>query len=310
MRRALITCAVAVVAARGSADTVPAEIKQSVAFVYSLMPDGKTSVPIGTGFFVVVADQVRLDRRSTYFVTAKHVLVNRTTGAVLTHASLRVNKKQGTSLTVPMPLVAEGPGRNVYFHEDRTVDLAVVPVQIRNPDVEYAVLASDMLTTREDFDRLHIAEGSEVFFVGLFVGYPGQERNYPIARFGRVALVTPEKIAWFGVPTELYLVESSAYGGNSGSPLFFSVGGYDRQTHSLVMGEPHITLAGVLIGHFKERLPLQAVETTTTLVSESNIGIAAVVPAYKLRELLFSDEVRRARGEALIPPLPRSLPRP
>jgi hypothetical protein len=38
------------------------------------------------------------------------------------------------------------------------------------------------------------------------------------------------------------------------------------------------------------------VETKKTPISLSNMGIAAVVPGYKLHELLFSEELKWERG--------------
>ncbi len=72
---------------------------------------------------------------------------------------------------------------------------------------------------REDFKKLNIREGTEVFFTGLFVPYSGYERMYPIVRFGRVSLVTEEKIKWKDQLMDLYLIESGSFGGNSGSPV-------------------------------------------------------------------------------------------
>jgi hypothetical protein len=42
--------------------------------------------------------------------------------------------------------------------------------------------------------KLEIQEGDEVFFCGLFESHYGQQKNQPIMRFGKVALMTDEKI--------------------------------------------------------------------------------------------------------------------
>lgn len=44
--------------------------------------------------------------------------------------------------------------------------------------------------------QLEISEGDDVFFSGLFESHYGQLKNQPIIRFGKVALVTDEKIEW------------------------------------------------------------------------------------------------------------------
>jgi hypothetical protein len=89
------------------------------------------------------------------------------------------------------------------------------------------MMGEELVTTKESFNALKISEGSDVFFVGLFTSFYGQHKNFPIARFGRVALISGEKIPWQDRPTEpvqeadLYLLETQSYGGNSGSPCVF-----------------------------------------------------------------------------------------
>src|SRR2546430_15295912 len=43
----------------------------------------------------------------------------------------------------------------------------------------------------------------EVFFAGLFTPFAGEPRNYPVVRFGRIALVTGEPISWEGTKMNL-----------------------------------------------------------------------------------------------------------
>jgi hypothetical protein len=48
----------------------------------------------------------------------------------------------------------------------------------------------------------------------------GTRRNYPVIRFGRVAMITEEKVKFGDYEADLYLVETGSYGGNSGSPAW------------------------------------------------------------------------------------------
>lgn len=274
--------------------TIPAELKQIVAFVYVKNNVGE-SVPNGTGFFVGVKSTLDKDRMYGYFVTSKHVLRDQNK-KFFGRITLRLNLRAGNTTSVEIPIILEGTQKTVFFHPDPTVDLAVIPALPDQKTVEYKVLPENMITTREDFEKLHIVEGSEIFFTGLFTPYVGEQRNYPVVRFGRVALVTPEKIEWDGTKMELYLLELASYGGNSGSPVFFYLG-QDRQPGSIVLGPPEIHLAGVMMGTFQQGTPIQIVKTDAIPVSVANIGIAAVVPAYKLHEILFGEELRTKRGE-------------
>jgi hypothetical protein len=143
-----------------------------------------------------------------------------------------------------------------------------------------------------------------VFFTGLFVAYYGEHRNNPIVRFGRVAMLPEDRIPWRTDATKpaenvrLYLLETQSYGGNSGSPVFFSLGA-DRNPGSLILGPPLIKLAGIMMGTFNEPSPIGFAQTPTATIPfyRQNLGIAAVTPSYLLQEILFSDEMKKARAD-------------
>jgi hypothetical protein len=275
------------------AASVPPEIKTTVAFVYVLDKKGEKA-PNGTGFFVGVKDPNKKDY-FVYFVTAKHVLQTPDRKAWLPGFFLRLNKKDGTSDEVPVPIILRGTNKTVYIHDDSTVDLAVIPMLPKEDIFDFKFLPDSMLTTKEDFKQLNIREGSEIFFTGLFIPYPGYRKNYPIVRFGRVALITEEKIEVEKEKMDLYLIESASFGGNSGSPVFFHLG-VDRQPRSIIVGPPVIKIAGVMKGSFQEARLVKLFETANAPGVESNIGISAVIPAYNLHELLFGKELKKIRG--------------
>lgn len=276
------------------ATNIPPQVKQVVAFIFIERPDGKL-VANGTAFFVGVPDEQNPERSYVYLVTAKHVLQKTEGGPFFPAVFVRLDKKDGSAETVKLPIVASGDKRTVFFHDDTTVDLAVFPALPDEKIFDFKFLPASMVLEGDALQAHNIAEGTEVFFTGLFTPHVGEQRNYPIVRFGRVALMTPERINWNGVKTELYLVESGSYGGNSGSPVFFYLGA-DRLPGSITVGSPELYLAGVMKGAFQEGRPIQVVPTSETPVSVANIGIAAVVPAPKLREILFGAELKRTRA--------------
>ncbi len=277
-----------------SAAPVPSEIKSTVAFVYIQGADGELK-PNGTGFFVGVPNPKKSDDFSVYFVTAKHLIQLPDRKSFRREVFIRINTKEGGSQTGRLTVVNANGTLAPYIPDDESVDLAVFPFFPDPSRFDAKFLPVEMVTTKEDYESLGIREGSDVFFTGLFSPYPGAARNYPIVRFGRVALVTDEKIDWNGTPTELYLLESGSYGGNSGAPVFFYLGS-DRSPGRLTVGDPVIKLAGVMQGAFLDFHPLRIVETGRIPIAPSNMGISAVVPAYKLHELLYSQELLKQRG--------------
>lgn len=276
-----------------SAMRVPEQVKDVVVFVYVKGLNGDL-VPNGTAFFVGVKDQKDENRFWVYLITAKHVLCEKEDGPFFQSVYIRLDKIAGGTEALELPVILSGEKQTIFVHPDPTVDLAVIPVLPDQTKYFFKFLPEEMITTQEQFKSLKIAEGSEIFFTGLFIPHIGESRNLPIVRFGRVALVTPEKVEWNGKKLDLYLIESSAYGGNSGSPVFFYLGS-DREPGSLVVGPPVLVLAGVMKGSFQDIKQVQVVNNSPIAVSFSNLGISAVVPAYKLKELLQSPELTKRR---------------
>lgn len=274
------------------ATTIPSQVKEIVTFIFVRDSKGEL-VPNGTGFFVGVKSEDDPERMHSYLVTVKHVLQDKS-GNYHPLVFIRLNKKTGGAKMIGLAL----RGQNavpIHVHEDPTVDLAVLPILPSTDVYEFKVLPDDMLTTKESFKEVDIREGDEVFFTGLFTPFFGAQRNYPVARFGRVALVTDEKIPWKNVMLDLYLIECQSFGGNSGSPVFFYLGA-TREPGSVVIGGTKLLLAGVMKGSFLDAKEVIITETSPMAVSLENVGIAAVVPSYKLHEILFSGALREARG--------------
>ncbi len=281
------------VGGKGTAAPISPEIKSVVCFLF-IEKDAKL-IPNGTAFFVLVGDPSKPTSTKGYLVTAKHVLYKPDTTEFLDKVYFRLNKKSGGSEVGTIPIKVQGNNQTVFLHSDSSVDLAVIPFHPDQAKFDFKFLPEKFITTQEDYTKLKIREGTDIFFTGLFTPFSGAKRNYPIVRFGRVALVTDEKIEWNGIQMTLYLIEAGSYGGNSGAPVFFYLG-TDREPGSINIGKPVLKLAGIMQGTFLDAQKIKVINTKTTPISLSNMGIAAVVPAYKLHELLFSTELRRQRG--------------
>ncbi len=285
---------VLVVASETFGATVDAQFKETVGFVYVADTNG-TPIPYGTGFFVgVKMANATNNAYVVYFVTAKHVFRTPDNSSWLPSVFLRLNKRDGTSEFGRIPLVTEAKGKTVYTHEDDSVDIAVIPALPDQTVYDYKFIPDEFLVTSNEVQQLKIAEGSDIFFTGLFTHYPGRDRNHPIVRFGRVALFTNEKLDWQGQSANLLLVETGAYGGNSGSPVFFYLGA-DREPNVLGLA-PIIKLAGVMKGCYLDNREIKVTDVRKIPFSQSNIGIAAVVPAQLLRDILFGKELTKLRG--------------
>jgi hypothetical protein len=292
-RMICIVCSLLITGETGIASPIPSDIKTIVAFIF--VDKDANLIPYGTGFFVGVKHPNEPNVFTPYLVTAKHVISKPNSTGYFDKIFLRLNKTDGGSEIVTLPIVPDGNNKTVFFHDDPSVDIAVIPCLPNENMFDFKVLPDEKLTTQEEYKNLNIREGSDVFFVGLFASYLGAEKNYPVVRFGRVALVTNEKILFNGKQQDLYLIEVGSYGGNSGSPVFFYLGA-DREPGTLYFGSPVLKLAGIMEGTFLDAKEIKFIETKTIPIAQSNMGIAAVVPSYKLREILFGDELKKKRG--------------
>lgn len=231
MKKIILLVALLIITITPQAAPILPDIKKIVAFIYYANDNSTNISPDGTGFLVSINDT---NIAFGYLVTAKHVLrptVNNWLPAVF----VRLNRNDGTSEKILLPIIPTGPNKNVFTHDDPTVDIAVVPFfpkPFTNFDCRF--LPVEFVTKQADFQSLNIREGSDVFFTGMFVPHLGDKRNTPITRFGKVALLTDEKIDWVTGKTDLYLMEANSFPGNSGSPVFFQIG-MERETASFLV---------------------------------------------------------------------------
>ncbi len=277
------------------AAAVPPVVKDVVTFVF-LKGDKDTYLPLGTAFFVGIEEE-KPHRGFGYLVTAKHVLHDERQQR---HPSvyIRLHRKAGDAEIIEIPLVGkEAPP--VYVHPDPLVDVAAIPMLPNMARYDFKYIPQDMLPAPESFKALRLHEGDEAFFVGLFWQFVGEKRNYPVVRFGRVALVTEEKIPWRSAHgterLDLFLVDTPSFGGNSGAPVFV------RRRIGKEPGKPgdgeELVLGGIMKGTFVDPKETVSVGREPAPLALQNMGLAAVVPASKLHDVLYAPEVRAARAK-------------
>ena len=268
---------------------VPDEIRQCVVFVGlpTSSPNGRQGIVFqGTGFFITIPFANIQHRNYVYLVTAKHVATKLEGKTFL----VRINTKDGSSALVT------GEGVRWWYHPtDESVDVALIPYAPDTELFEYKTIPSSMFLSDDTIRSKNIGAGDEVFITGLFAHLTGSARNLPIVRIGNIAMMPGEP-----VPTkeygdiEAYLIEARSIGGLSGSPVFV------RETVSLGIGSFH--LLGLMHGHWD--IPPQSrndlIQSDGDRYAAVNMGIAIVVPAKKVLEVLNQPQLvdaRRAREE-------------
>ena len=153
--------------------------------------------------------------------------------------------------------------------------------------------------------RLDVGPGDEVFFVGRFVTHEGRTRNLPTARFGNIAMLPHEPVRnpESGIDQESFLVEARSVSGYSGSPVFVYIPPMAlRPPQRILSNSSHGPfLLGVDWGHLggkdlvRDRSGRPAEEGFHIL---QNAAMMTVVPAWRLQELLDTEEEVESRAEA------------
>jgi hypothetical protein len=195
-----------------------------------------------------------------------------------------------------------------WIHHPDGDDLAVCPIDF--PSDQYSVRFIDRdkyFITDTSIRYFDIGVGDQTFMVGRFISHEGKQRNTPSVRFGNIAMMPNEPVRnTRGYMQESFLVETRSIGGYSGSPVFVYIPNYENRFPEEPRGV--VRLLGIDWGH----LPFQSfdpvhpfdkvVDASGTSHPDgwrvaSNTGMAAVVPAWKLDELLNIPELLRQREQ-------------
>lgn len=265
---------------------VPDEIRKCVVFLGYRMADGSDKYA-GTAFWA----NRRIGntgQRFMYLVTAKHV-IDGIQDKGYDKVWVRVNFKGGEAYWLETEL------KYWLYHptDPDHVDVAVLPLPLPAEQIDHITYPIHSFATDDILSSEAIGIGDEVFITGLFHVHAGERRNIPLVRVGNIAAMPEEPVLTKkGTLMDAYLIESRSIGGLSGSPVFVHLGAVrlkDGHPHVVIEGQPIFYLLGLLHGHWDTPLPdvdevvedEQASQRTVI-----NMGIAMVVPAYKILEVI------------------------
>lgn len=141
--------------------------------------------------------------------------------------------------------------------------------------------------------------------VGRFVNHEGKQRNLPSVRFGNISMMPYEPVRTSrGLLQEVFLVESRSLPGYSGSPVFLA----PFPNSALRKEQPPAKLLGIDMGHLKDHLPVLSKKELAQgkrfpicddWTVESNTGMSCVIPAWKIIETLYMEELVESRKQVL-----------
>lgn len=267
------------------------QLKRSVVYIELRCKDGTSlSSAAGSGFLVGYTD-LRLQKGSIfeYLVTNRHVAQcwdERNRPRDVLSLTIRVNTKDGSSRT----LTADSSAWR--FSTDDSVDLAVMPVTMPD-DLLTEYIPTESFASKDFMSANQIAEGCPIILSGYFYQFSGAQRFQSIVRQGILSMVPDEPLTTTtGKLGTVYLGDVHIFGGNSGSPVMVT-------TDWIAYGGYH--LLGVVSGYYYEDQDFNLeIATTVKGIGHANSGVAMIVPADYLKDLLDQPELKALR-EANIP---------
>lgn len=274
----------------------PEELLKCVTFVGYKDQHGEHHLS-GSGFWVTRADpnDPEQKHRLAYFVTAAHVIDKVRESSADKRVWLRVNTKSGDQAWQDTPEV-------IWKHHpnDAAVDLAVAKMGLESTldhaawPLEFLVV-DNSLDTPETGDR-KVELGDELCIAGLFYPHKGEKRNIPLVRIANVAALRNEPVtSKDGLPMDVYLVEAHSMGGLSGSPVFVDIAtaktAFPPSSGWMAAAYPPASLArfklfGIVHGHFGLEVDPDAIVDDGRQKFAINFGIAMVIPAEKIVQIL------------------------
>jgi hypothetical protein len=269
---------------------VPDTYVNSVVYIYKSVADAERSRRGGgCGVLVGVPCEQIPEVGHVYVVTNAHVAE--------TCRVVRYNTQQGVR-------IHDLSAVRWYDHPDGW-DVSVCPLLLTFFfDDKVAVLRDSLFLTRERMEGIPLRHGDELFMVSRYGDHPGDDSNEPIVRFGTLAKSRPVIVKRPDGDKEAFLAEMRSLPGHSGSPAFvFFYGmaarlGADEPDK---LPKPATHLLGIDSFHpaqkrwMKESMPDGKDRVVGTHYVEENSGIAGIVPAWRIAEILDRDELKEDR---------------
>ena len=269
--------------------SIPLEVRECAIYLYASEEAAEAGTQAGgSGFLVIIPVPGYEEEAATYYaVTNTHVVGNG-------FMCVRLNTLDGGHDSVVLQ------AEDWVLHPDGD-DLAIAELDLP-PDLRIKAILPDSFVDGEDPTMFGV--GQDVYMIGRYVSHEGRQKNLPTARFGNIAQLPYEPVLTAsGLAQQAFLVDMRSLAGYSGAPVFVyrTRPDLDTDPKSWVSGFEQRFL-GIDSGHLPAMGRVLSKDRKTPaeprLWAEQNSGMATVIPAWRLTELLFDDDVVRKREES------------
>ncbi len=250
----------------------------------------------GGGFLVGIQSKTDHERWYPYAVTNRRVIAG---GAAVVRLATKAGVTEIIELTPD----------DWVFHPAGD-DLAAAAIELPSDYADHMLVDNYlMFLTRDEMLEERIGLGDDVFTVGRLIDHTGRQLNSPTVRFGQIAMMPSQPILIGDRAQECFLVDVRSMDGLIGSPVFVTVHqlrlpnpvefnhawfpfllGVNGGLITTGIGEADTTLDGA------HSAPLRSA-TRQSVPAPSTSGLMAVLPAWRLMELLNAPRFFNARME-------------
>jgi hypothetical protein len=274
---------------------IPKSLRTGIVYLYHSNDDAEKGAPTGgSGFIVFIRSKADPRQVFIYVITNRHCLDDG-------FLSIRMMTTDRDTIIVRTP-------RELWVNHPDGDDVAAILIG-GDLDVPEAVsktlgFTPALFLTREAAEKIDLGPGDDVFMVGRFVSYDGRETNEPLARFGNIAMnPAPVTHPRYAISQDSFLVDMRSLSGYSGSPVFTYIDpAWKRPDMKLAPGETTrgAWFLGIDWGNFPICAPVRGKDNKPLPEGwyvRTNSGIAAVIPAWRVLDLLNTEALAMPRKQ-------------
>ena len=264
------------------------EYLDSIFYIYPNAHSAEVGERVGGCGFIATVRSKTFDKwLYMYAVTNRHVITETNT------PTIRINTTQDNFDIIITD-------RNDWELHPCGDDVAIHSIELDIDKHKTFGFGYGIFTTPEIIEKHQLGPGDETFMIGRFINHEGIQRNTPTVRFGNISMMPYEPVAMpDGMKQEAFLVEVNSLPGYSGSPVLWEIPDFSRRPHSnklsalryrglLGIDAGHLSYKGKVLDNLGNCHP-------DKLKVELNSGMAVIVPAWKIRELIDLDKFKRQR---------------
>jgi hypothetical protein len=223
---------------------------------------------------------------------------------------LRLNRKDGTTECLVT-------NRSDWVLHPDGDDIAAFSLALNPEELRLAGINDSLFVSLETITYHDIGIGDNVFMIGRFRNHEGIKENIPALRFGNIAMMPKQRIVdtASGIEQEAFLVEMRSIPGYSGSPVFlystdamFDMSKRDLSKEQAALRQAELDkgrpifpvdpgplaflvpkgpfLLGIDFCHINNYEKVTDSNGSEIGKVRINTGMAGVIPAWKIRELL------------------------